>query len=163
MSVQLAYRTALTVLETITAGVADVVAAASQIRHDQFNTSYDLSSSSSVPVTQVSSQVLALVAGTKTLDLTALPGANGVTIDGTGLKVRAVKLKGITAMAAITITAGASLGYNLFGSGWKVIVNADQEAVFFLGNNAPTITSGLKNIDFAGTGTNTINVEIVLG
>jgi len=167
MSVALTYRTILTALETLTAGVPDVVAAAAQITHDQFNASYTLNSGTTIPITQVSSQALALIAGSATIDLTNLPGTNGAVINGTGLQVRAIKLSNAVGNAAMTIAQGAANPYLLWGSGFQLILPAPtvnpSEIVSFFDSAAPVIGSGAKTLLITGTGTQVLNVQILLG
>lgn len=163
----LAYRTGITVTEPQTFAADDVAAGgqtpAANVIHDQFNTAKDLDGGTVPPVSAHSGKIYALIAGALTIDLTALIGLNSVAVNGTGLKVRAVKIKGQSGAAPITITPGGANPYNLFGATFKSIVSSDQEIVAYLGDSAPVIGAGAKNISLAGTGTDKIAIAFVMG
>ncbi len=164
MSVTLNYTTNLTVKETITAGVPDALAASAVVTHDQFNKSVSLNGSTTPPVSVTASFVKALSTGTGTVDLTALPGTNGATISGTGLKVQALKVQAPPGNAnPITLTFGASSPYNLHGATFVITLSPGQEYEFYGNGATPTIGSGAKNIDLSGTGSQTLNFQIVMG
>ncbi len=164
MSVTLNYTTNLTVKETITAGVPDALAASAVVTHDQFNKSVSLNGATTPPVSVTASFVKALVSGAGTIDLTALPGTNGATISGTGLKVQALKVQALGTNAnPITLTFGASNPYALHGATFVMALSPGQEYQFFGNAATPTIGSGAKNIDLSGTGTQSLNVQVVMG
>ncbi|MCP4571472.1 MAG: hypothetical protein GY838_03905 [bacterium] len=145
--------------------LATGVDAASQptVDHTGFSTKRVLNSTSSVPVTEPVFDTIALVAGAKTIDLTALVGTANRAVDGTGLKVQAIKFKNKTGNSTMSFTFGASNPYNLAGSDWKVTLAADQEVMFYLHNTAPDIAAGAKNIDVAGTLVEEFELSVVMG
>lgn len=164
MSLQVTKALALTAFETIEAGMAAAVGAV--ITHNGFNTAAKLSSNTVPPVTKMSAFVKALVAGAATIDLTALVGTAGVAVDGTGLKVQAIRIQNPSTNAnAVAITPGASNGYLLLGTGWKITLNPGEEFVWVGIDHAsvPDVAAGAKTIDLAGTGTQSFNVLIILG
>lgn len=123
-----------------------------------------LTGSSSPDATVVYKGTVTLTAGAATLDLTALTDSSGATIATTGLKVRAIKVKPTGTNAnAITLSEGASNGYELFGDGWKVAVQATSHFLAYLGATAPDVATGAKTIDFAGTLVQSCDVMIVFG
>lgn len=162
MSVKVQYDSNLTVRETLETGVP--AATDAEISISGYNTSAALNATSTPTATKVSAQAVALVAGAKTIDLTALTGTNGVTIDGTGLKVVLCKLQNPSTNANnIVAKFGASNAY-LFGNdaAWRHRLEPGDEILLKFNAN-PAIDSTHKNIDLSGTGTQALNVEIVLG
>lgn len=130
------------------------------------NTSESLSSSTTPPATKVSTGQLAMSAGAATLDLTSLPDTAGVAgaVDGTGLKVQSYIFRNPEANANnITLTEGASNGYELHGNGWTVQLRPGELISCQFQDGAPDIASGAKDIDISGTGTQALDFEIVMG
>jgi len=164
MSVSLQYRVNTTVTEQVETNPPSSQAARCRVEHDRLNASADLDAASSVPVTKVANFDQALTAGAATIDLTALPGINGATVNGSGLKVQLLRVQAKSTNAnAITLTEGASNGYELAGNAWKAAVQAGQELTFYANEKAPDIGSGAKTIDLAGTETQALEVLIVMG
>lgn len=163
MSVELKYNLAMTVVETLETNIP-AVASGDTLTHSAFNVSGTLTSSSTPPVTKHAASQTALVAGTKTLDLTALIGTNGATVDGTGLKVQGFLATNPSTNAnSITIEPGATNPYNLFGSAFKIILQPGETFAWKGNDVAPDVTSLQKNIKLTGTGTQALNLEIVMG
>lgn len=167
MSVALTYRSQVTVAETLTDADGVSLSASETNRvvtHDQFNTTASLTSATTPPVTTVAAFRQALTDGAATIDLTALPGTNGASVSGTGLKVQAIKFKALSTNAnVITITEGASNGYALAGASWSVALLAGQEFTLYGNDATPDVAAGDKTIDLAGTGTQSVDVIVVLG
>jgi hypothetical protein len=132
------------------------------ITHDKFSSSGTLTPSTTVPATKVCANQFALVAGAKTLDLTALVGTNGVAVDGTGLKVQVIKFKN-TGTNPMTFAQGGSNAYQLGGANWSQRLLAGQEWIHYGHDLNPDISSTVKNIAVSGTGTETFEVIIVMG
>jgi hypothetical protein len=147
--------------ETLATGVD--AASSPIVDHTAFTAKHTLNASSSVPATKCAYDAVALVAGAKTIDLTALVGTNDAAVDGTGLKVQAIKFKNKTGNAAMTFTEGAATGYELLGNAFTFILLADQEAAFYLHESAPDISGSLKHIDVTGTGTEEFELSVVMG
>lgn len=162
MSVRVNYQSSLTVRETLETNVP--AASDAEILHSGYDTNAALNSSSTPTATKHAAFAKALSAGAATIDLTALTGTNGVTVDGTGLKVVAVKFQNPSTNANdIQICFGASNAY-LFGNNaaWKHTLCPRDEYLCKFHNN-PSIDATHKNIDLAGTAAQTLNCEIVLG
>ena len=121
-----------------------------------------LNASSSPAVTKQIQRTLALTAGAATVNLASLVGTNGAAVDFTGLKVQHFKFINPGANP-ITFTFGASNPYLLLGSGWKIIVPAHSEVAGMLSDQPPDVDSTHKNIDIAGTGTDSFNIILVAG
>lgn len=111
-----------------------------------------------------SSDTLALVAGAATIDLTSLPGLQA-TIDGTGLKVQAFRIRGAAGNSALTISPGAANPYTMFGAGNDLEYPADCALAFQFefDETLADIAAGAKEIDLAGTGTEQFQIEFILG
>ncbi len=109
---------------------------------------------------------LTLSSGTGTIDLTALPG-NSVdeTINGTGLKVQVLKFRNKSTNAnKITVAKGGTNGYQLDGATtWSDPMAPGQSSLRLLNGAADTIGSTKKTIDVTGTGSQVLQVLIVLG
>lgn len=163
MSVEVTYTTNITVNETIDTNVPAVAAAKAVITHDQYNTNQSLTPGGTVPVTQAVSFSQALTAGAATIDLTALVGVNNLAVDGTGLKVQAIKFKNPAGNASMKIDVGATNGYPLAGAGFETTLLAGQEVVFFGNEAAPDISASAKTFDLTGTGTQAGEFTIVMG
>lgn len=133
-----------------------------QITHDKFSSSGTLTPTSSVPATKVSADRVALVAGAKTIDLTALVGTNGAAVNGTGLKVQLFKFANRGA-AFMTVSQGAANPYQFGGANWSRRVQPNQEILFYGHDLDPDIAAGAKNIDVAGTGTDEFELTVVMG
>lgn len=160
MSVVADWALKVNVVETLSAGID--AAPTPNINHTGFSTRGTFTASSAVPVTVVSADEIALVAGAHTIDLEALPGTNGATVVGTGLKVQLFKFKN-TGTNAMTIGVGAANGYELKGAGWTEILLAGQEMLFNGNELTPDVAGADSEIDIAGTAVETFQVIIVLG
>lgn len=164
MSVAVTYGVQTTVAETLVANVPAALAANAVVTHNQFNTSLSLTSSTTPPVTKHAAFNKALVAGTATIDLTALTGTNGATVDLTGLKIQVFRVKATAANAnPISLTEGAANGYALAGALWLVALKAGQEVTIYGNDSTPDVAAADKNIDLAGTGTQSLDIEIIAG
>ena len=158
----LQYATGLTVTEILATNVDSL--ADKSVRHSLFNKSAVLNSASTPPVTKVAAFQQALTAGAATIDLTALLGTNGATVDGTGLKVQAVKFSNPSTNAnLITVSVGAADGYELAGAAFSVALQPGQEIVLYGNDATPDIAAGDKDIDLAGTLAQVLDVIIVMG
>ncbi len=164
MAVTLEYQTNITVKETLTTNVPDAATNGAIITHSGFNKTSTLTASTTPPVSKHAAFQQALTAGVATIDLTALVGTNGAAVDGTGLKVQAFKFANPSTNAnAITVVFGAATGYLLGGTAWKWTLSPGQEIEGYGNSATPTISALLKNIDLAGTASQALNVEIVMG
>ena len=162
MSITVTLTDTLAVTETITG--PDVSSAT--IPHLNTLTHTQLTSSTTPPVTKHVAKLVALTAGAATIDLTALTawGTNGVTEDCSGLKLQILQLKATSANAnPITITKGASNGYEAFGADWSLALSGGQEATLYGNDKTPDVAAGAKTIDLAGTLVQSILVVMTFG
>lgn len=147
----------------------DLAAGETTFTHETTLTTRDTLNASSTPaVTKVFSDSLNLSGGAATLDLTALTGPASVTVDFTGLKVQLVKLACPTAnTGGITVDRGATNAYNLFGednsSAEQVEILPGCSMLMFNNDKVADVSATVKNVQFAGTGTESIEVMLVAG
>lgn len=162
MSVTLAYSAQATVRETLETSIAGTTTYNRIIVHNQYNSNQQLDAATTPPVTKCAVFQKALVAGVATVDLTALTGTNGVTVDGTGLKLQVMKVKN-TGANALTVKFGAANPYNALGASWTLILLQNQEITVYGNDAAPDISATAKNIDLSGTTTQTSEWVLVMG
>ncbi len=162
MSVSLTYASNITVAEVLAGNTDSALAASRTVNHNQFNTSLSLTGVTPQPVSKSAFFVQALAAGVATIDLTSLTGANGASVDGTGLKVQAIKIKNLGANT-MSIAPGAVNGYDGFGSDFKITLSQNQEALLNGNDATPDIGATDLSLDLAGTGTQTAEISIVMG
>ncbi len=161
MSVTVAYVSQITVQETLVNAPA---IPSPVVSHTLYNTSADLTASTTVPVTQVANFSQALSTGAATINLRTLSGTNNEAIDGNGLKVQLAKFGNPSTNAnAITVTFGASNGYLLGGAAWKFILQPGMEITVYGCDATPDIDDSHKTIDLAGTGSQALRVSLILG
>jgi len=140
--------------------------------YDNFNHSATLNSASTPPVTKGASSQVALIAGAKTIDLTATPhkvAGQAATVDGTGLKVQGFLVRVPAANTnALTIAPGGSNAYNLLGAAFLVTLYPGDVFQFTKRKDAnmPDVAAGAKNIlfgDASAGGTESFDLEILFG
>lgn len=158
MSVVASYNFQITVRETLESGVPDVTSPT--INHSGYNEAGTLKATSTPPATKSSSFLLTLTAGGATINLAALTGAGGSTVDGTGLRVQLLRIKNLGA-SNMTFSEGAANGIALVGL--PTVVPPGGIIQRFYNDAAPDIAAGDRTIDVAGTGAQTAEVTIVMG
>ena len=97
-----------------------------------------------------------------------MTGPQGVTVDFTGLKVQLIKLAcPTTNTAGITVDRGASNAYNLFGadnnSAEQVEILPGCATMFYHNDKLEDVDATHSDVQFAGTGTESIEVHLVAG
>lgn len=106
----------------------------------------------------------ALVAGAKVVDLTAVQDYNGGTVDGTGKRPRAIVIENpSTNTGDITITAGAAAtnGNDCFGTTFTKVIKPGGRFCELIPATVGNVISGTnKNIEVAGTGTESFNLGV---
>ncbi len=167
-TITLQYRTDVTVEQILAAATTpSAPSTRRRITHSEFNTAKVLTGAGDVPVTKVAGFVPALSAGAATIDLTAVKGANQADVDGSGLRVVAAKFRNKAGQAAITISKGASDGYDGFGADFSVTLTAGADVTLFAagdaGENGAVVGAANKTLDLAGTGTDELEVILVFG
>lgn len=165
MSISVTYGAILTVAETLAAAqVPDAAETKRLVTHALWNTSKVLGAGTSPPATLTAGFVKALAAGVATIDLTALVGTNGIAVDGTGLRVQALRvLNPATNANPITIGKGAANGYDGFGAAFSLALPPGAEALILTNDAGGDIAGGNKNLDLAGTLIQALDVLILLG
>lgn len=138
------------------------------INHSGFNVSgTKYYASSTAPVTVASYQTYALVAGAKTIDLTALLDSVDVATDCTGLKLQTLILINPSGNSSLNMAPGASNPYPVLGAANDITLPAatsgDQVISLVLPEGCPNVSGTVKTIDFAGTGTESFKLGICLG
>lgn len=164
MSVSLQYAANLSVTEVLENNTAPYAEANRKVVSTQFNSGGNYNAGSTPAVSAHAASQQALTAGAATIDLTALTGANGVSVDMTGKKIEFVKL--IAAAdngAAITVEPGAANGYNLFGASFAIVLQPGQEITVKLAEGAPDVGATAKEIDLSGTGDDSLSYVFIGG
>jgi hypothetical protein len=137
--------------------------------HSAFNTTKSLGAATAPPASKVAAFLKALVAGVATIDLTALTGTGGVAVNGTGLKVQAIKIiNPSTNTHLLTVAPGASNGHNLLGATFLITLYPGEEFLFVGNDHAskPDIGATSKNLDISdggSGGTESHDFLIVMG
>jgi hypothetical protein len=159
VSVQVTFAPTVTVVETLDGNTNSAAAAQRKVTHAEFNDSLTLNATSNPPATKFAGFLLTLTAGAATVNLAALTGTNGATVDGTGLKVQVLRVKNLGAND-LAISEGASNGYAIGGT--RTIKPGGIETIYSPEGFAD-IAAADRNIDAAGTGTQTSEWTIVMG
>ena len=167
MAVSLSRLIQVTATETLAATLPTL--GSSSLSHSQLNTAAEtFNSGTTVPVTVAVGVIVTLTAGSATLDLTAITDELGRTVDLSGLKVQSLRVKPHADNAnIISMKPGASNGYNLGNSAsfyWSGYGGTPpDEADFLWREKCPDVDATHKNLDFAGTGSQKILLQIVAG
>jgi len=139
-------------------------ASATTITWTDWDFTHSLSATSTPPLSKHAAFQQALTDGAATIDLTALDGLGGASIDGTGLKVQALKLRNpSTNSGSISIAPGAANGYDFLGSDMKLTLQPGDEVLLYAPDTADEIGATDKTLDLAGTGSEALDVEILMG
>lgn len=153
MAVEVTYGCALTTVETLEVNVPAATEPNRVVTHDQFNTP-----SEQIDATDVAYFEQALTAGSATIDLTAAPHVNGLEVDGSDLKVKAMRFRAKSDNAGpMTIESGASNGFGAFE-----FVLAPGAEITIKGNDT-TVEVDKYTIDLSGTGTDKVEVTLIFG
>jgi hypothetical protein len=152
----------MTTVETLENGVDG--STRPTITHDGFNVSgINRNAASSIPVTKASYQTYPLVAGAKTLDLTALEGVENVLQDCSGLKLQSMIITNPLGNSVMTVGEGAVNGYALFGAGNSVAIKPGMTIAFDAPETLDAVSGTDKTIDIAGILVETIDIGMILG
>lgn len=172
MSVTATIQNVITVRETLETGIA--AASKKLIHSDLYNFSKEWSATAAptteqAPITKAALYAKALAAGVGTIDLTALPGINGAVVDGTGLKVQAIRIENPRTNAnPLRIFNAAANSYNLAGATYDVTLRPGDRFTLTANDDAgrPDVGAAAKNIslsDVGVLGTESCKVTILLG
>ena len=160
MSIAASVKTQITTVETLEENVADVAAPA--LSHTGHNTAQTFGAATTPPGTKCSYELCALSEAAKTVDLTDLTGSNGAAIDGSGLRVQAIKIKHL-GDNPLTVEEGDTNGYDGFGASFLVILEKDAEITLIPQDAGADISGTNKTLDFSGTGSETFELSLILG
>lgn len=165
MSVSVTYTSDVTVVETLSSSsTPSALEGNRRVTHTAYNTSLPLTSTTDVPATVVAGFNTALTSGSGSIDLTSMTGTNGVTVDATSLKVQIIKVRASSDnTGAVTLSEGASNGYELAGDSWSVALSPGQELLMYGNDKTPDVGASAKIIDLSGTGTDDVDVIVVAG
>lgn len=124
--------------------------------------------SSTPAISEVWSDTVDLVAGAASIDLAALARqAPLATLDLTGLNVVGWGFAGAAAnTAGIEVAPGASNPYHIFGTADDQVTVYPGQVLYgysTVADDLPAVAAGAKEIDFAGTGTESIHVLVFAG
>lgn len=161
MSVSVTYAATCTVAQTLANNTGSAAASTRVITHAEYNESATLNAGSTPPAVESAFFLLTLTAGAATIDLRALTGTNGASVDGNGMKVQVVRFKNLGANI-MTISTGASNGHDFFTAD-GLVVQPGGHVMLFSNDNASDVGASDKTWDVAGTGSQTAEVSIVLG
>jgi hypothetical protein len=164
MAVSVQFSHQMTVTETLSVSIPDVVAQNAVVVHDQFNRTATLNASSTPAVSVSASFVATLSGGALTIDLTNMTGTNGAVVNANGLVPRLIKfMNPATNANPITIAKGASNGYTGLGATYSRTLQPGQETSDYLANNGTAVSGTVKTFDLTGTGSQVLNVQVVAG
>ena len=135
-----------------------------KVTHANWDFKHSLNATSTPPLTKHAVEQKALAGGAGTIDLTATKGFNGEAVDGTGLKVQALKLRNPSTNAnSISIEPGAANGYDFCGADFKITLEPGTEVLIFCLDTAPDVAIADCQIDLAGTGAQVLDFEALMG
>lgn len=151
MSVSVTMGMKLTAVETLDDAVPAISSSNRTVTFDGFDLDdLTLNVSSNPPATKCAYFTKTLAAGAGTIDLTALPHQEGVTVDGTGLKVQGLIVRN-DGDNNLVIEPGDSNAYNLLGATFKITVFPGCTCEFEFQDQTPDIASGAKSLKLTGT------------
>ncbi len=156
----------LTIVETLETNVPAAATTARRVTHSGYNLSatLPLAGDNPVPATKCATFLVTMAGGAASIDLAALLGTNGATVVGTGLKVQAIKFQApATNTNPVTVAVGASNGYELAGAAFSCSLMPRQASMYYLADQSPDVASGDRILDVTGTGTEGLEVTLVLG
>lgn len=159
MSVSASIALQATVTEILEGNTASASPANRTVTHALFNVAKTLNGTSTPAVTQQAHFVVALTTGAATVDLTALTGTNNVTVNGTGLVVRYVRVNNL-GENPLTIEPGDSNPHDFFG---ESDVTAGGTVAVYAPGTTTTIASGARIWKLTGSGAEQSQWTVILG
>lgn len=136
------------------------------------NVSLSLNATSVPAVTKPMISFAVTIAGTITLDLTAIaaaaiPATATRTVDLTGAKVVGFTLRAkSTNVAAINVAPGGSHPYPIFGTGNDIDVPKGLQITGCfrdVASQLPAVSGSVKNIDISGTNADVLYIDLLTG
>lgn len=157
---------------TVTETLSTEGAATPTLTIAQYNTQIALSAGTTVPATKSSVFTPQLSGGALTIDLTSLTDPGGAALNATGLKLQYLKFNnGVTtdgvlakgSNATVTLTNGATNGYDLFGGSNSLTIVAGGWVELYFNDLLDDVGSTDKDIDLSGAGTDAFECVMVFG
>ncbi len=159
---QVSYKSQITTTETITVGDPAATGSA-DLTHSGFDTSANLTPTSTPAADTPVYQTFALSSGAVTIDLTNLVGPGGAAVSQNGKKGRLIRFSNPAGNASITVAKGATNGFTGMGAAFSVTIPGGGDVTFYDGGNGGTVGSGSKTLDVTGTGSQSFNVTVIGG
>lgn len=153
----------ITILSGVTETVTEDAIANQQVSHNGYDLVGLQLPTAAIPVTTPSFKEYALVAGTLTIDLTALLGLKDAVQNATGLKVQYMVIINPQNNANITVAPGASNGYGMDTEVVRGSQVSDTYKVIFCAEAFGDVGASAKNITITGTGSQTFKLGLLLG
>lgn len=163
MSVSVTYAATCTVRETLATNTGSASDSSRVITHDAYNETATLSATSTPPATTCAHFLLTLSAGAATIDLRALTGTNGASVDLNGLKVQVVRVKNLGANSMVFKSGGTNGHTGVFTATNGQIVQPSGHVMVFANDAGDDVDATHKTWDVTGTGSQTAEVTIVAG
>jgi len=129
------------------------------LTHDGYNTRHNLHATSTPPATMKYADTLT---GPLTLDLTALADPVSGTLDGSGLKVQALKVNNLSTTTALVIDVGASNPCSLNG-GDPITLPALGEAIFYFADGLVDVDATHCELDITAGAAEDYEIMLILG
>lgn len=165
MAVSAKYRFQLEVTEGLSLGVPNTTDP--NLVHKFQDSVATLTASSTPPVTKVVTEQVTLTAGEANLDLTALSGPLGTSVDFSGLKLQLIKIMAAAAnTAAVTMDPATANPYlfNPTTANPKIGLAAGEMAMFYHNESLADVSSTSKGIKFSSSDADAIlDVLLVAG
>lgn len=163
MSVQVNWSALLTISETL---IVQLPQSDDPVIVEQIvGSNGEFTSATTPAVTEQYSDNLDLVAGTVTIDLTALDKGTLPDLDATGLKVQFIKIKADpTNTGTITAKPAAVNGYDLFGATGEQVLAAGAEILINANSALDAVGAADKDIDVTSSDADAkLKIQLVFG
>lgn len=139
-----------------------VIGTDAAVSYNQFYTRETLTGSSTPSVDSLTALTQSLSSGAATIDLTTVPALVGnQSMSGKSLRVFYAMADSENA-GEISIQTGATNGYAAFGSSGKFTLGAGDSVMIRL-STTNTVDGTHKTIDLSGTGTDSIDIQMLFG
>lgn len=155
----------LAVTETISTTESPLIDSADATVKEKISVSRTMDASSTPDGELHAAMQIALIAGAKTVDFTALTRHGGAAVSFSGKDLRAIVLQNPATNANdMTFVHGASNSLAVLGAAtYSITLKPGQSFAFDHKSSGPTVGSGAKNMDVTGTGTQVFNLIAVAG
>src|ERR1041384_2192064 len=149
-TISVSYVSKATIVETSTDPFVAVDNAT--VSYNGLDTSETLDASSTPPVSVHAEFSKAMSGGAGTINFRLLPGPHGETLDCNGLKLQMFKfINPATNANSITVSAGASNGYDFMGASGLIVLDPGDEIEVRYLDTKHAVDDTHKTIDLAGT------------